>query len=44
MVNTRVKKINILVYFLQEQFDNGIFITKYENSSVMLVDMCTKPY
>ena len=38
----RVKHIYIPVYFLQEQFDNGIFIPKYENSSVMPTYMCTK--
>ena len=42
-VNPIVKHIDIPVYFLQEQFDNGIFLPKYENSSVMLADMCTKP-
>ena len=42
-VTTRVKHIDIPVYFLQEQFENGIFIPKYEKSSVMPVDMCTKP-
>ena len=40
----RVKHIDIPVYFLQEQFDNGIFIPKHENSSVMTADMCIKPY
>ena len=43
MVNTRVKHIGIPVCFLHEQFDHGLFITKYDNSSVMLEDMCTKP-
>ena len=42
-VNPRVKSIDIPVYFIQEQFDNGLFITKYEKSSVMLAYMCTKP-
>ena len=28
-VNTRVKHIDICVWFLQEQFDNGLFIPKY---------------
>ena len=41
-VSPRVKHIDIPVYFLLDQFDNGIFITKYENSSVMPADMCTK--
>ena len=39
----RVKRIDIPVCFLQEQFDNGLFIPKYENSSAMPADMCTKP-
>ena len=39
----RVKHIDIPVCFIPEQFDNGIFIPKYENSRVMTVDMCTKP-
>ena len=32
----RVKHINIPVCFLQEQFYNGLFLTKYEKSSVKL--------
>ena len=43
-VNPRVKHIGIPVCFLQEKCDNGLFIPKYENSSVMPADMCTKPY
>ena len=42
-VTLRVKHIDITVCFLQEQFDNGLFLTKYEKSSVMPADMCTKP-
>ena len=42
-VTPRVKHIDIPVCFLQEQFDNGLFLPKYEKSSVMLADMCTKP-
>ena len=42
-VTHRVKHIDITVYFLQEQFDNGIFLPKHEKSSVMPEDMCTKP-
>ena len=42
-VTPRVKHIDILVYFLQEQFDNGLFLPKYKKSSVMPEDMCTKP-
>ena len=43
-VTSRVKHIDILVCFLQDQFDNDIFIPKYENSSFMTADMCTKPF
>ena len=43
IVNPRVKHIDISVWFLQEQFDNGISISKYEKSSVMPEYMCTKP-
>ena len=42
-VTTTVKNIDILVCFLQDHFDNGLFIPKYEKSSVMPADMCTKP-
>ena len=42
-VTPRVKHIDINVCFLQEKFDNGLFIPKYEKSSVLLADMCTKP-
>ena len=42
-VTPRVKHIDIPVCFLQEQFDNGLFIPKYEKSSVIPEDMCTKP-
>ena len=38
-----VKHIDVPVYFLQNNFDNGLFIPKYYKSSVMLADMCTKP-
>ena len=43
IVTPRVKHIDIPVCFLQEQFDNGLFLPKYEKSSVMPEDMCTKP-
>ena len=43
IVITRVKHIGIHVYFLHEQFDNGLFIQKYDKSSFMPEDMCTKP-
>ena len=42
-VTPRVKHIDIPVCFLQKQFDNGLFLPKYENSSVITEDMCTKP-
>ena len=42
-VTPRVKHMDIPVYFLLEQFDNGLFIPKYDKSSVMPADMCTKP-
>ena len=28
-VTTRVKEIEITVFFIQEQFDNGLFLPKY---------------
>ena len=37
------KYIGIPAYFLQEQSDNDIFVTKYEKSDVVPADMCTKP-
>ena len=43
IVTPRVKHIDIKVCFLQEQFYNGLFLPKYEKSSVMPADMCTKP-
>ena len=39
-----VQHIDITVYFLQENFENGFFVPKYEKSSVVPVDMCTKPF
>ena len=39
IVTPRVKKIGIPVFFLQEQFENGLFLPKYEKSSVMTADM-----
>ena len=38
-----VKHIDNPVCFLQEQFDNDLFLPKYEKSSVMPKYMCTKP-
>ena len=43
IVTPRVKPIDIPVCFLLEQFGNDLFLPKYEKSSVMLADMCTKP-
>ena len=39
----RVKHVEISVCFLLEKFYNGLSVPKYENSSVMPADMCTKP-
>ena len=38
-----VKHIGIPVYFPQEKFYNGLFLPKYEKSTVIPADMCTKP-
>ena len=43
IVTPRVKHIDIPVCFLQEKIDNCIFVPKYDKSSVMTADMCTKP-
>ena len=43
IVTPQFKHIDIPVCFLQEQFGNGIFIPRYDKSSVMSEDMCTKP-
>ena len=42
IVTPRVNHIYTPVFFLLEQFDNGLFLPKYENSSVVPADMCTK--
>ena len=42
-VTPRVKHIDIPVCFLQEKFDDGLFIPKYQKASAMTADMCTKP-
>ena len=42
IITTRVKHIDIPACFLQQKFDNGLFITKYEKSSFMPADMFTK--
>ena len=41
IVTPRVKHIDIPVYFLLDQFDNGLYPPKYEMSSVMPDDMYT---
>ena len=43
-VTPRVKHIDITICYLKNQFDNGLFLPKYENSIVIPADMCTKPY
>ena len=43
IVTPIVKHIDIPVYFLQDQFYNGIFVPKYEKSCVIPEDTCTKP-
>ena len=42
-VTHRVNYIYFPVFFLQENVDYGIFVPKYEMSSVIPEDMCTKP-
>ena len=41
IVTPRVQHIDIPVYFLLDQFDNGLYLPKYEMSSVMPDDMYT---
>ena len=43
IVTPGVKHIYIPVCFILEQFENGIFVPKYEKSSVIMADICTKP-
>ena len=43
IVTPRVKHIDIPVCFLQDQFGNGLFLPKYQKSSFIPEDMCTKP-
>ena len=38
-----LKRIDSPVCFLKEKFENGIFVPKYEKSSVMIAYMCIKP-
>ena len=42
-VTPTVKYIGIPIFFIQEQFENGLFVPKYEKSSVIPADMCTEP-
>ena len=44
-VTPRVKRIyiDVPVCFLQEKFYNGLFLPKYEKSSVIPAYMCSKP-
>ena len=42
IVTPRVKHIDIPVCFLLEQFYNGLFLPKYDNSSAIPSDMYTK--
>ena len=37
-----IKNIDITVCFIQEQFDNGLFVSKYENYRFITEEMCTK--
>ena len=41
-VTPRVKYIDITVCFLQDKFENDIFLPKYDKSSVIPANMCTK--
>ena len=43
-VTPRVKHVDITVCFIQEKFENVIFIPEYDMYSVMPADICTKPY
>ena len=43
IVTPRVKHLDIPVCFLQEQFNNGLFLPKYEKYSVIKEEMFTKP-
>ena len=43
IVTPIVKHIDIPFCFLQWPFENCLFIQKYDRSSVMPEDMCTKP-
>ena len=43
IVTPIVKHIDITMCFLQEQYNNGLFIPKYDKYVIMPDDMCTKP-
>ena len=43
IVTPIIKHIDITVCCLLDQFYNVLFVTKYEKSSVIPADMCTKP-
>ena len=42
-VTYKVKQIDMPVFFLQEKINNGLIVLKYESSSIVPADMCTKP-
>ena len=43
IVTPRGKHIYIPFCFLQEKFENCLFLSEYDKSNVMSADMCTKP-
>ena len=44
IVTPKVKHTTIPVFFLQEQYGNGIFIPKYDKYVTMLEGICTKTF
>ena len=42
IVTPTVKHNDITIYFLLEQFENSIFVLKYDKSSFITEDKCTK--
>ena len=44
LVTPRKKHINIPVCFIQEKYDNGLFIPKYDKCIIISDDFCTKPF
>ena len=40
-VTTRVKHINIPDSFIQDQYENGLYIPKYDKYNIIPDDMCT---